>query len=271
MNYLFYLKDESGRHIKQYNPVGFVCGYKYIQQLGIDDGEWYDECILIRLDRIMQAQHNCGGNTQQEDAFWDWSTCLIDEMTLSKAEFVLIKREQGGLYAKNNSNKITAIDAARYLLFLAHKKGLGETFSNLKMQKLLYYAQGWYLTMYKKPLFDDVIEAWSHGPVIKSVYDTFKKYDQNSIDFKEIKALDIDKIDQDREARELLIMIYRKYGAIGADELFDIVQKEDPYLDAYCNDNNKEITNELLKRLLEKEINFVAEKLKKELEQEEMQ
>lgn len=37
--------------------------------------------------------------------------------------------------------------------------------SNLKLQKLLYYAQGSFLSIYDKPLFEDPIEAWRHGPV----------------------------------------------------------------------------------------------------------
>ncbi|MFD2419431.1 Panacea domain-containing protein [Amycolatopsis pigmentata] len=44
------------------------------------------------------------------------------------------------------------------------------TLSNLKLQKLLYYAQGHYLALTGRPLFDDEIQAWSHGPVVPAVY-----------------------------------------------------------------------------------------------------
>ena len=40
----------------------------------------------------------------------------------------------------------------------------------MKLQKLLYFAQGWHLAIYGKPLLREKIEAWKHGPVISSIY-----------------------------------------------------------------------------------------------------
>ncbi|MDR1039734.1 MAG: DUF4065 domain-containing protein [Deltaproteobacteria bacterium] len=42
--------------------------------------------------------------------------------------------------------------------------------THLKLQKLLYFAQGWYLAYHNAPLFEDPIEAWKYGPVVRSVY-----------------------------------------------------------------------------------------------------
>ena len=71
---------------------------------------------------------------------------------------------------------LKSYDVALYFLFRARELEAGDTISNLKMQKLLYYAQGHFLATYKKPLFDDKIEAWKYGPVVKEVYDKFKIY-----------------------------------------------------------------------------------------------
>ena len=49
-----------------------------------------------------------------------------------------------------------AIDVARHFLFLARSFDGGDTISNLKMQKMLYYAQGWHLALTSKELFGDV-------------------------------------------------------------------------------------------------------------------
>jgi uncharacterized phage-associated protein len=46
--------------------------------------------------------------------------------------------------------------------------------TNLKINKLLYYAQGHYLARTGKPLFDAQIEAWGLGPVIPEVYHEYK-------------------------------------------------------------------------------------------------
>jgi uncharacterized phage-associated protein len=53
--------------------------------------------------------------------------------------------------------------------------------SNLKLQKLLYYAQGHYLATAGQPLFDDRIQAWSHGPVVPTVYHEYKKFGRDNI------------------------------------------------------------------------------------------
>ena len=50
----------------------------------------------------------------------------------------------------------------------------GEGLSNLKLQKLCYYAQGFYLALFGKSLFDEEIEAWVHGPVVPELYHQFK-------------------------------------------------------------------------------------------------
>jgi uncharacterized phage-associated protein len=48
---------------------------------------------------------------------------------------------------------------------------------HLKIQKLLYLAQGFYLANRDKLLFEDPIEAWEYGPVIRSIYDYLNFYD----------------------------------------------------------------------------------------------
>jgi len=58
------------------------------------------------------------------------------------------------------------------------EKGLSENnpVNPMKLQKLLYYAYGWYYGMKNEPLFDEKIQAWRYGPVIKSIYHKVKAY-----------------------------------------------------------------------------------------------
>ncbi|MFK5281891.1 Panacea domain-containing protein, partial [Lacticaseibacillus paracasei] len=67
---------------------------------------------------------------------------------------------------------ITAMNAARY--FLSKQDQEEPDISNLKLLKLLYYAQGTCLALLDRPLFSETIEAWRHGPVVPSVYQAFK-------------------------------------------------------------------------------------------------
>ena len=57
-----------------------------------------------------------------------------------------------------------ANDIARYILTLSTPE-VGDIISNLKLQKLLYYVQGFHLAIENEPLFMEDIQAWQYGPV----------------------------------------------------------------------------------------------------------
>lgn len=48
--------------------------------------------------------------------------------------------------------------------------------SNLKLQKMLYFIQGFALAKLDRPLFPDEIEAWTYGPVVPNVYREYMQY-----------------------------------------------------------------------------------------------
>jgi uncharacterized phage-associated protein len=58
----------------------------------------------------------------------------------------------------------TAHDVASYILNKKH------SMSTWKLQKLVYYTQAWHLVWDEKPLFDEPIEAWANGPVVRALY-----------------------------------------------------------------------------------------------------
>lgn len=64
---------------------------------------------------------------------------------------------------------------ANSLIELARQKNILDV-SPMKLQKLIFYAQSWYLRLYNTELFNDPIERWQYGPVVRSVYDEFKSY-----------------------------------------------------------------------------------------------
>lgn len=51
----------------------------------------------------------------------------------------------------------------------------------LKLYKLVYYAQAWYLANYSGLLFEEDIEAWPHGPVVRDLYIEFHKFGKKPI------------------------------------------------------------------------------------------
>lgn len=53
--------------------------------------------------------------------------------------------------------------------------------SNMKLQKMLYYQQGYHLAMFGTPLFPEEVEAWMYGPVVPCVYEHFKGFGAGGI------------------------------------------------------------------------------------------
>lgn len=54
--------------------------------------------------------------------------------------------------------------------------------TQMKLQKLMYFAHGWHLALYDEPLVDQEFHAWKYGPVIPSVYHEFKSFGMLGID-----------------------------------------------------------------------------------------
>lgn len=121
-------------------------------------------------------------------------------------------------------SSITAHHVADYLLAFAREHG--DCLTNLKLQKLLYYSQAWYLALYGKPIFDDAFEAWVHGPVVRSVYRRFNRYRFNPI------TGSVDKPDLPRRVRSLIEEVFSKYGCFTGWDLERLTHEEVPWLAA---------------------------------------
>ncbi len=66
-----------------------------------------------------------------------------------------------------------------YMLDNAEKYGV--IITPMKLQKLLYFANGWSWAFYNKPLISDECHAWQYGPVYPSVYNAYKSFGRNEI------------------------------------------------------------------------------------------
>lgn len=135
-----------------------------------------------------------------------------------------------------DKKNMKALEVAKYFLFIAKLQDAGDTISNLKIQKLLYYAQGESLLNRGKKLFDEEIEAWDHGPVVPKVYYAYKKYEKLAIDFKEITEFDTKLFYE--EDLELIRFCYQKYACMGAWQLRNATHAEDPWRNNYVRFEN---------------------------------
>lgn len=94
-----------------------------------------------------------------------------------------------------------------------------------KLQKLCYYAQGWYAGLTGKKLFDNDLEAWVHGPVCPKLYEKYKIYGYN-----EIPKVNTNITNE--ELKGIVEQIYRIYGKLDGDQLEELTHKETPWLNA---------------------------------------
>lgn len=99
-----------------------------------------------------------------------------------------------------------------------------EYITNLKLQKLLYYAQGYYLAKTNTPLFSEEFLAWEHGPVIRKIYDKYKINGSKGIEYDEDFTADID-----YQTESILHYVYNEYGKYTAWKLRDMTHEETPW------------------------------------------
>lgn len=123
----------------------------------------------------------------------------------------------------------SALDIAKW--FVAYGAFIGADRSNLKLQKLLYYAQGHYLATAGKPLFKDEIEAWSHGPVVADVYHAFKGRGSSDLNLPPDDPFRFDQIDV--PTQQYLLQVWEAYAKYGAWSLREMTHKEAPWLSTF--------------------------------------
>lgn len=119
----------------------------------------------------------------------------------------------------------------------------GETISNLKLQKLLYYLQGFFIAVYDRKLFDEPIEAWQYGPVVRDAYIHFKNFGSASISLNDEVVV----IDLPTNESELFDEVLNEYGQFSAIKLMNMTHEELPWKKTFNENPQGEITYGLLK------------------------
>lgn len=122
-----------------------------------------------------------------------------------------------------------AMDVAHFILQLGKandEEGGFDLISNLKLQKLVYYCQGFSLVILNRPLFEETIEAWEHGPVCPTLYQVFKCYGSDPInvdgDYPASNNLT-------KDEQQLIVDVYGAYGQFSAWRLREMTHQESPW------------------------------------------
>ncbi len=126
------------------------------------------------------------------------------------------------------------IDVANYIVWRAN--AMGNPVTHLKLQKLLYYVVAKYLQTHDKHLIDEKVVKWQYGPVIKSVYHSFKVFGQNlitapkpyltttdvfNLEFAEVEKINND-LNNDNKLKNVVNFVLNQLVSIDA---FDLVER----------------------------------------------
>jgi len=128
----------------------------------------------------------------------------------------------------------SAAAIANELLDLADRDG--RTLTQIEIQKLVYFSHGWHLALRDRNLIDDRIEAWTYGPVVRRLYDTFKKFGSSQITEKAldwisntagelsygVPVMRSDSVEDDAYSRTIVQSVWAKYGLIPPFKLVEI-------------------------------------------------
>lgn len=149
------------------------------------------------------------------------------------------------------------LDICRYIINYSNKNNYD--ISNLKLQKLLYFIQAYFLLETKQPCFHEVIEARDFGPVIPVAYNEYKQYASTHIPYIEsyleydinniwdsIKRVEYDDNIISTKDKNLIAAVVDRLANHTATDLVTLTHKQSPWINTYEQDKHNEITNQSL-------------------------
>ncbi len=120
----------------------------------------------------------------------------------------------------------TCFDVAHFYLSKA-KPDDGDFMTNMRLQKLAYYAQGLSLAILGCPLFEEEFEAWDLGPVIPELWKTYRHFGALPI------PQESEEVARSRfslEQLQVLNLVYQEYGQYSGWKLSKMTHSEPPWL-----------------------------------------
>ena len=151
----------------------------------------------------------------------------------------------------------SVLDVCRYVINYSNDNDYG--ISNLKLQKVLYFIQAYFLISKSEQCFKERIEAWDFGPVVPEAYREYKQFGSSNIpwisnyvemDFDDFWNSRVKKFrkevisEGDKICIEAVVDMLADYSAT---DLVEITHSQTPWIDAYVPNRNNEITLQAIK------------------------
>lgn len=106
----------------------------------------------------------------------------------------------------------------------------GDSITNLKLQKLVYYAQAWHYTILGRPAFREEVQAWAKGPAVYTLWKRFQLAGWGALNPKDMKTDPMKALPDD--TRELIDDVWDRYGEFQGHELQELTHSEAPWINA---------------------------------------
>lgn len=151
------------------------------------------------------------------------------------------------------------LEVSRHIINYSNEKEY--EISNLKLQKLLYFVQAYFLldSAGKRSCFNEKIEAWDFGPVVPVAYHEFKRYGSGNIpsvksylnfedkdDIWSIKRVSFNDDKINLNDKSLINAVVDEFSSFSATSLIELTHKQEPWMSVYRQHENNEITCESL-------------------------
>lgn len=146
----------------------------------------------------------------------------VSEPDSTQSQLALIQPSSSRIILKQQTSKRTGVTVHDVAAFILQNEG---EMTAMKLQKLVYYSQAWSLVWDEQPLFDDEIEAWANGPVVRSLYARhqghFKVSQWNG---------NPEKLSSTQQ--ETVLKVLEFYGPMPAQVLSELTHSEEPWIKA---------------------------------------
>ncbi len=130
--------------------------------------------------------------------------------------------------------------------FFARARALNQRLTNLRLQKLIYFAHGFYLATTSTSLISEEFEAWQYGPVLRSLYTKLRGYKDKPIDITSLQSFD--EIPAESVAEHAIELVLRKFASTQTMRLVDISHAQGSPWEEARNRKATYISNDSIRR-----------------------
>ena len=251
------LSKEAARRFYDNNASALLRGDRKVKRKEINaiktflkiTGTELGDLIGLEKSSISRILSSDGKQELQKDNAMLLLERLRDELEHPGKNKITLSHLREGISSSKHIKQI-CLPALHIADFFVRKFAESEgPITHLKLQKLLYYAQGVGFGRANSKLIKEPFLAWEHGPVIREIYDHYKPYGNAPLPKNE--KLDLSAIYENETVQSILEETVSLYGVYDAWYLREKTHSEAPWVDTK---RDEVITDEIMIRFFKKSL-----------------